>query len=287
MNLTLFFTDVYRPLRLRGRSPNTSRLYHCTIRAFGRWLHYEPTLDDLTDLTISRYLEHRAALRSAYTAEKERTQLLALWRFASDRRLLDSRPCVPPAPLPERTPTAWTVNELRSLRRAAAATRGSVGDVPAGVWYAALVSVLWESAERIGAVLACQPEAFGAPHLTVAAEHRKGRRRDRVYTLTAETCELLERARGRDRLFDWPWSREYLWLRWKDVVARAGLRSTGRCGFHALRRSAATHFTAAGGDATRLLDHDNPRTTRRWYLDPRMVNAGPLPCDVLPRLSDE
>ena len=287
MTLTVFFSTIYRPLRLRGRSPNTARLYACTIRAFARWLRHEPTLDDLTDLTISQYLEHRAAHRSAYTAEKERTQLLALWRFAADRRLLEVRPCVPPAPLPERTPTAWTVEQLRSLRRAAAATRGLVGSVPAGVWYAALVSVLWESAERIGAVLACPAESFSAPHLTVVAEHRKGRRRDRTYTLTAETCELLERARGKVRLLDWPWSKEYLWLRWKDVVARAGLPRTARCGFHALRRSAATHYAAAGGDSTRLLDHDNPRTTRRWYLDPRMINVGPPPCDVLPRLAPE
>ena len=100
MTLTTLFNDFYRPLRLRGRSANTSRLYGCTIRSFWKWLRYEPTLDDLTDLTISRFLEYRASIRSPYTAEKERTQLLSLWRFAADRGLVADRPCVPPAPLP-------------------------------------------------------------------------------------------------------------------------------------------------------------------------------------------
>lgn len=153
MTLTTLFDDYYRPLRLRGRSANTCRLYGCTIRSFWKWLRYEPTIDDLTDLTISRFLEHRATVRSPYTAEKERTQLLSLWRFAADRGILKDRPCVPPAPLPERIPTAWTVEQLQSLMRSAAATRGLVGKVPAGVWYAALLSVLWETAERIGAIL--------------------------------------------------------------------------------------------------------------------------------------
>ncbi len=81
MILHQLFNDFYRPLRLRGRSTNTTRLYGCTIRAFGRWLGYDPTIDDLSDLTLSRYLDHRAATRSPYTAEKERSQLCSLWRF--------------------------------------------------------------------------------------------------------------------------------------------------------------------------------------------------------------
>ena len=135
MLLTTLFSDHYRPLRLRGRSINTARLYGCTIRSFGKWLGYPPTIDDLTDLTLSRVLEQRAATVSPYTAEKERTQLTALWRLAADRRIVPDRPCVPPAPLPERIPQAWSIEQLQSLMRAAAATRGTVGGLPAGIYY--------------------------------------------------------------------------------------------------------------------------------------------------------
>lgn len=285
MTLQKLFDDFYRPLRLRGRSANTSRLYGCTIRAFSKWLGYVATLDDLTDLTLSRYLEQRAAVRSPYTAEKERTQLLALWRFAADRSLIKDRPCVPPAPLPERIPTAWSVEQLQSLMKAAAATRGKVGVIKAGFWYAALISVLWETAERIGAILSCVPEDFSPPYLTVRAEYRKGGKRDRVYQLSDATCGKLRAAAGSARLLEWPQHPTYLWERYRDVVARAGLGHGRKCGFHQLRRSAASHYAALGGDATKLLDHSSPRITQRWYLDRRMTDREPPPCSVLPSIN--
>lgn len=284
MNLHNLFDNFYRPLRLRGRSANTTRLYGCTIRSFAKWLQYEPTIDDLTDLTLSRFLEYRASIRSPYTAEKERTQLLSLWRFAADRGLLKDRPCVPPAPLPDRIPMAWSVEQLQALMRSAAATRGYVGTVPAGVWYSALLSVLWESAERIGAILLCVPGDFVPPVLHVRAEVRKGGKRDRAYRLSVETCSLASRACGTRRLFEWPQNPGYLWLKYKDVVARAGLGHDRKCGFHQLRRSAASHFAAAGGDPVKLLDHSSPRITQRWYLDRRLTDRDPPPCDVLPRI---
>jgi integrase len=285
MLLQQLFDDFYRPLRLRGRSANTCRLYDCTIRAFGKWLGYPPTIDDLTDLTLSRYLDARAATRSPYTAEKERTQLVSLARFARDRGIIPTMPEVPPAPLPDRVPRAWTLGELGSIYRAAAATRGYVGDVPAGVWFSALVSVLWESAERIGAVLECRPDDLDAPTLHVRAEYRKGRKRDRVYRLTQRTCGLLQQARGRHRLLEWPRSHTLLWGKYADVVARAGLGRGRHLSFHALRRSAASHYAALGGDPVQLLDHSSPRITHRWYLDRRLTDRGPAPCDVLPELS--
>lgn len=285
MLLQHLFDQMYRPLRLRGRSSNTTRLYGCTIRAFGKWLGYDPTVDDLTDLTLSRYLDHRAATRSPYTAEKERSQLCSLWRFAADRRIVEVRPEVPPAPLPDRVPRAWTLGELGAIYRAAAATRGYVGPVPAGIWFSALVSVLWETAERIGAVLECQPGDFASPHLHVLAEYRKGSKRDRIYRLSSRTCDLLTQARGSTRLLEWKKSRTLLWKHYADVVARAGLGKGRHLSFHALRRSAASHYAARGGDPVQLLDHSSPRITHRWYLDRRLTDTGPAPCDVLPEIN--
>lgn len=285
MLLSQLFDDFYRPLRLRGRSANTCRLYGCTIRAFGKWLGYQPTVDDLTDLTLSRYLDARAATRSPYTAEKERTQLVSLARFARDRGIIPTMPEVPPAPLPDRVPRAWTLGELGAIYRAAAATRGHIGTVPAGIWFSALVSVLWESAERIGAVLECRPDDFVSPHLHVRAEYRKGRKRDRVYKLSSRTCELLTQACGKSHLLEWPRSHTLLWGKYADVVARAGLGRGRHLSFHALRRSAASHYAARGGDPVQLLDHSSPRITHRWYLDRRMTDRGPSPCDVLPELN--
>ena len=285
MTLQQLFDNFYRPLRLRGRSANTSRLYGCTIRSFWKWLGHEPTISDLNDLTISRFLEYRGSIRSPYTAEKERTQLVSLWRFAADRNLVTDRPCVPPAPLPDRIPEAWSIDQLRALMQAACSTPGRIGSIPAGVWYPALITVLWETAERIGAILLCQPADFAPPFLHVRAEYRKGGKRDRAYRLSPVACDLVTRACGANRVFEWVGSREYLWTKYKDVVKRAGLPTGRKCGFHQLRRSAASHFTSLGGDAVKLLDHSSPRITNRWYLDRRLTDREPPPCDVLPSLN--
>jgi integrase len=286
------FEERYRPLRLRGRSPNTVRLYHCTIRSYSKWLGRQATLDDLTDLTVSRVLEIRARQCSPYTAEKERTQLCCLWRFAADLRLVESRPMVPAAPLPDRVPKAWSEEDMRSLFRAASYTRGVIGHVPARIWWPALISVLWETAERIGAIMEVEPSDLDPPHLLVRAEYRKGGKRDRVYKLSENTLTLVRACisiRRSHKVFEWHRNRNSLWRHFGDIVTRAGLGcgwGNGRRSlkFHQIRRSAASHYAARGGDPVSLLDHSSPRITKRWYLDTRLTDKAVRPCDTLPGL---
>lgn len=66
------------------------------------------------------------------------------------------------------------------------------------------------------------------------------------------------------------------------TVGAAGLDTRKRLRFHQIRRSAASHFAAAGGEAVEMLDHSSPKITNRWYLDPRLVDRGQRPCDILP-----
>lgn len=288
MTLTKFFDDFYRPLKLRGRSASTVRLYRNTIKQYSQFLGREATVEeDLNDLQVSRFLEARAERRSAFTAEKERNQLCALWRCASDRRLCDYRPTIPPSVLPARVPKAWSIDELKALLNVAKVATGKIGDVPAHVFWTAFISVLWESAERCGAILAVETHDYVRPTILVRAEHRKGGKRDKLYTFTPKTCELLDvlaKANVGRKLFHWPLDRLYIWNRFGKLVKKAGIETGSRCKFHQLRRSAATHFAARGGDPTALLDHSSPRVTKA-YLDPRYLDSGPKPCDILPDIN--
>jgi integrase len=292
VDLTLeeLFTERYRPLRLRGRSQNTVRLYGCTIRSFSKWLRKQARLSDLTDLTVSMFLDKRAIDCSPYTAEKERTQLLCLWRFACDLNLIQDRPMVPQAPLPDIVPKAWTVDEMKSLFRAARYTREPVGDIPGRVFWPALIAVLWETAERIGAIMNTVPSDLTPPFLLCRAEVRKGGKSARFYKLSEGTIELLKLCEGKDKIFPWPYSQNSMFRKFGDVVQRAGLGfGFGKNGargmkFHQIRRSAASHYAANGGDATHLLDHSSPRITKKWYLDKRMVDNRMRPCEVLPKI---
>lgn len=284
MNLQTFFSDYYRPLRLRGRSPATSKLYGCTIRSFGKFLERVPTLEDLgNEVELARYLEHRQATVSPYSAEKERSQLMSMARLANERRMIPSMPTCQPSVLPDRVPHAWSDDELRRLFAAAASMPGRVGAVPAGEFWPALILCAFESGERIGALLAATPENYGRPFLHAPAESRKGGRRARVYELSPELCDRLERVMGPERIFTWPHPETYLWNRLQKVRERAGITGK-RMAFQQVRRSAISHIAKAGGDPVAFAGHAQAATTKRWYLDPRMVPRGPKPADLLPRL---
>jgi integrase len=288
MNLSSFFESTYRPLRLRGRSESTLRLYGCVIRQFGKWLERPAAVTDVGDeLLLAAFLEHRSLRHSPWTVEKERSQLLALARLAFERRLLERMPSCPPTPLPHRTPTSWNADELMRLYIAATKSAGFIGGVSAGTWWLAVISLAYESGERIGALLRCQQSDLKGDTLTVPASARKGRRSDRVITLSAETVAILKRARaaGRPELLWWPLNRAYLWLRLKDILARAGL-SGRRVGFHQLRRTGASFFAAAGGSAADYLGHGHgsgEKVAAAWYVDPRLQKKQPA-WSLLPRL---
>lgn len=292
MTLATFFDTVYRPLRLRGRSPKTSTLYHATIQAFRKWLRREgiadePAIEHLDELLLARFLEDRATNRSPYTAEKERSQLMSLARLAWERRVpgMAHLPTCPPGTLPDRVPTAWSVDQLQRLFRAASEARGRVGAIPASVWFPAVIGTAYETGERIGALLAASSVDYVRPTLTVQPQARKGGRRGRIYHLSDATCDRIDAvvAHGGDRLFPWPMQPTYLYVRLRAVLKSAGLAGK-RLAFHQVRRSAISHIAAAGGDPVQFAGHANPSVTKRWYLDPRLCERGPKPHELLPRI---
>lgn len=279
--LQQFFDTVYRPLRLRGRSPNTNRLYGCTIRSLGKHLGRPATIADVGDeLLLASFLEARAAAGlSPFSVEKERGQLMALARFAFERGVNPRMPSCPPTPLPERIPESWRADDLGRLMRAAEGMRGMVAGVPEGVFWPALLSVCYDSGERIGAIMQCRQADLRGNLLTIRAAMRKGRRADRVVSLSPATMERLRAAHvpGQDLLFGWPKAHTYLWDRLHAILAAAGLEGR-RIGFQQVRRTGASLLAAAGGGTTGYLGHavgSGDKVARRWYVDPRLTPQRP------------
>jgi integrase len=287
MKLSAFLETVYAPLRLRGRSPNSIRLLRHAVRQFSRHLGRDAELIDLEDLAVCQFLAARGATLSPYSVERERCGLLALWRLAADRRLVECRPCVRASALPDRTPRAFTMPELDRLLAAAAAEPGYIGPFPAGRWFSALILTLYESGERVAAVLGTPLECWQSPYLRVPAIVRKGRRRERLYELsptTAAEVSMVAASSTTGMVFGWPYAPGTIYGRYGRITARAGFGSGREFKFHALRRTTASHLAAAGVDATAYLGHSSDRITRRSYLDPRITGAsGCKPIDALPR----
>ena len=81
-----------------------------------------------------------------------------------------------------------------------------------------------------------------------------------------QVVRLIEKPK-RELIFPWPNCLTYLWDSYKKILIRADLPHDYKSKFHRMRKSVASHFEAAGGNATALLDHSHRRTTEK-YIDP-------------------
>ena len=108
--------------------------------------------------------------------------------------------------------------------------------------------------------------------IVARAETRKGGRADKATRLPDEAVAAIEKIREPDRELIFPWDRTdtYIYCRYKKILVSAGLDTDRKSKFHRMRKSAASHFEAANGNATVLLGHSSRKVTES-YLDPRIT----------------
>lgn len=285
MNLLPLLHDLYAPLRSLSRKSVVN--YECTIKAMAEFIGHEPSLADLDELTVARFLAHRCRQRAVATAAKDRAQLRALHEFAARRKLCDHWPQYPPVRVPERVPEAWFAGEMQRLLDAAGDEKTVLAGIPGGLFWRALILTAYDTAERASSLLSLQWRHVRGRTVLFRAEGRKGHTRDILREIGEDTLAALDAIRGTrtddDLVFPWPRTRTYIWRRLAIILERAGLPHGRRDKFHRIRRTTASYFEAAGGSAQRLLDHADPATTRR-YLDPRIVRPQSAP-ELIPRMA--
>ena len=270
MRLSTLYEERYEPLALRSRRPNTKRLYRATLKSFDEFLGRAATTAHLSDATVRAFAAHRLdSGLSKYTVNKDLFNLLALWRWLHKKRIVRTWPDVAMERPPVRAPVALTRAELAAVRCAI----GSEESEPGPAFWLAIYLVIWDTGERIGAVLALTWDRvdLAAGWVRYAAEHRKGATADNVLPIAADTIAALAAIRRRDgKVFEWPYSATYIYKKLGAIMQRAGLPNNRLYKFHAIRKSVASHYEAAGGNATELLGHTSRKITRA-YLDPRIV----------------
>ncbi len=272
-------------LEYSGLTPlaaNTLRLHECGIVQYEKTIGGAAGTLDFSDARMAKHTGRRLADGCARaTVNAEVCKLLALWRFAAKHRYVEKWPTVKAPKMPERVALAWTQAELARVF-AAVQLAGPVGDVPGYQWWTALLSCLFDSGERITAMLALEWSGVDLEGgtLLLPAEVRKGQTCDRLYRIAADTAERLA-VLPRDRSpFHWPYCLGTLWGRYKRMLQAAGLPCDRRSKFHRIRRSTASHYEAAGGNATELLGHSSRKVTVKSYLDPRICGP-PSAIDLL------
>lgn len=273
-----FYESKYEPNALRSRRPNTKRLYRTTLRMFARHLGRPPKLGDLNDDTVNRFASARLdAGLSKYSVNKDLFNLLAIWRWAHKKGYVTNWPDVPLEETPEKTPIALLPEELDRVARAIRNESSPVGNFAGPDFWLALFLVCWDTAERISAVMALRWSNVDIENGWVRfdAADRKGGKSDNMLPIASDTAESLSKLAPRDgKVFKWPYSPTYIYRRFGVIMRRAGLPDDRLHKFHCIRKSTASHYTAAGGNATELLKHSSPKVTQS-YLDPRIVKPVP------------
>jgi len=289
--MTRLLRDIYESeyAVIAGHSEECRRQYRMTFKRWQEQMGQEPTLAHLDSLPVQLYVAHRKTQVKAATARKDRNQIAALWAYCAKRRYVEQFPTIPPVKAPGRIPRGYTVQDVSALLREAMRRKPPYKPtpIPPHIFMPTLIRNCWESAERIGSHMALRWRDVDTLQRVVVfqAENRKGATRDILRPISEEQCGWLNQMRRGDDELVWPWTghRSTLWHHFGMICRCAGVTNRG---FHGLRKSAASYVALAGGAAaaSQLLDHSNPSTTHRHYLDETINKPKQTAVDLLPKL---
>ena len=233
-----YFNRVFWPRKL-GRTARTRKLYLLTIAVFDRWLRKPDIaqmlgrpvdqvagLDDLNDLTMCAFLQHRLEDVSPFSAAKDRSGLLAIANYAAKKRHLPEFLDVPIIPVAWPTPNAMRPEQFAKLLEATALMPGYVGGVQAPAWWFALLLVFVVTGERTEATLSLEPDMLGDDNwLRVPARLRKGRKKGENYFLPESVARAVRRCilPGAKRIFERSFCIETFYNRYAVLLGLAGL----------------------------------------------------------------
>lgn len=287
-SLWRFFRDVYKPTKLMGRTEGSANGYLYVLRRMFRHFGRSVLVQELSDELLREHLEWMLAQDfSPQTANSVRAHILALWRLAAKKQLIDKLPDVDKLPEPKKQPRAWSLEELGRILDSCGKQKGSVGPVLAAKWWRALVLTIYDTGLRRRASLLIERAHLDLNEgwLFVPAANQK-QNADQQFRLSTETLAAIREIWLPERHYLFPWKAKDIrgiWHDYGDILERAGLESGPRDKFHKLRRTTATHIAAAAGFAAAChqLGHSS-ETITRGYVDPRFTSKHDV-ANILPR----
>lgn len=252
-----------------GVADSTAVQLRCTWTAYARHSG-RAGLDALDADSVNDWLDQLRIDHAPDTVRTQRGNILVLWWYAFRERLVEEPPLRVRKLRPiRRSPTAWTLDEVRLLIAAAESfhTRR--------LWTGSLIRAGYDSGLRLGDLLALRRDAVAA----VMRIRQAKTSRPVAVRLRPETLQAIEAhlAISPPDTLVWPlWGRrEALYRHLRQVVAAAGIRPGT---FRWLRRAAATQMERVEpGRGTDLLGHASRSTTEQWYLDRSQLENVPLP----------
>lgn len=236
-------------------------------------------LGDITEEHIGRFLAVVGkTARSSYTLRGHLAMLKAILNEAFNIGLLPRLPRFPRIRLEKRDPDAWTIEEVQKLFKHVWALPGSVGVIPARLWWGSLLLTNYYTGLRLSALL--NVTWFQIDFRGFLRAYTNKNKREQTFALPQDLVQLLREIQYPPR--EKVWEHPYRDPKWpckalRRIVDRAGIPAPktlhGQL-FQKMRRTCIT-WTAVYdlNTATRVAGHASPQTTIRHYVDPRMLGA--------------
>jgi integrase len=284
---------------LKDLSDRTVELYGETLDRFRDHLGHEATLDDLDDLVVARFLRWRSqqsnkrkGLLSPASVAKDSAHLRTIWNWCARKRMKRANGDLLEFPdyarprVPKPRPVAYTVEELQKLIEAARYRKGLVGDVPAPWYWITKIRSMFETGERIGAVMQLRWSEVDLDRrtLTFLAATRKGHRETITRQISADLAAVLAmHQRPADRLV-WPWLENRKMLScYASLKVLCETAKVDYHPFHSIRKATASYLKRAGVSAKTQLGHSSEEMAENHYYDTRITGV-PSALDHLPPL---
>jgi integrase len=297
MTLRELLRDRIAPLK--NLSDRSVVMYEATLDRFRDFLGHEPTVDDLDDLTAAKFLRWRQTtqhsrykLISPASLAKDSAHLRSLWTWLAKKRWKKSNgellefPDYARPRVPKPRPVAYTAEELSALVRAARNRKGLVAGKPAAWYWLTKLQAMFQTGERIGAVLALRWREVDLERctLTFLAATRKGRQETITRAITPELARLMATQKGPPDALVWPWLEDR-----KILSCYASLKVLCRTAgvpyhpFHSIRKATASYLKKAGKSAKKQLGHSSEEMAETHYYDERITGVESA-LDFLPPL---
>jgi integrase len=297
MTLRELLRDRVAPLK--NLCDRTIAMYEATLDRFRDYLGHEPTVDDLDDLTAAKFLRWRQTTQhsrykmiSPASLAKDSAHLRSLWTWLAKKRWKKSNgellefPDYARPRVPRPRPVAYTAEELSALVRAARHRKGTVAGKPAAWYWLTKLQAMFQTGERIGAVLALRWREVDLERCTITflAATRKGRQETITRAITPELARLMATQKGPPEALVWPWLEDR-----KILSCYSSLKVLCRTAgvpyhpFHSIRKATASYLKKAGKSAKKQLGHSSEEMAETHYYDERITGVESA-LDFLPPL---
>lgn len=258
-------------------------MYLATLARFRDFLGREPVVDDLDDLTVSKFIRWRRVtqhsrwkLVSPASLAKDSAHIRTLWNWLakkrskrSDGELIEFPDYARPK-VPKPVPKAYKAEELAKLVEAARHRKGEICGKPAAWYWTTKLQAMFQTGERIGAVMEIRWSQVDLEQrtLTFLAATRKGHRETITRPITPDLAKMLAVQKGPPEARVWPWLDDR-----EPLSAYNSLRVLCRVAgvpykpFHAIRKSTASYLKRAGISAKKQLGHSSEEMAETHYYD--------------------